>query len=208
GLHGSDDTFPFEGQGLAMHLARLTSIALGALTVILTIATGWEVFPEDRRIGVLAGALVAFNPEFLFITSAVNNDNLLTMASTGALWQSVRAIRQPFSTRRWLYLGAWSSAAILAKPSGVVVLGLVVLTLAVLCIWQASAVSFVRGAGLVGAVVAATTVWWFVRNQLLYGDLSGWSIFAKNYAKDLRPDPIKLADVGAFFTSEFHSFWG
>jgi 4-amino-4-deoxy-L-arabinose transferase-like glycosyltransferase len=208
GIHGSDDTFPFQGQGLAMHLDRLTSIVLGLLTVVLTISIGWEVFPTDRRIGVLAGALVAFNPEFLFITSAINNDNLLAMASTGAWWQGVRAIQRPQQTRQWAYLGVWTSAAILAKPSGVVVGIIVALVLIIVSIRRWSVGTFVRGAVVVGAIVAATTLWWFVRNLTLYGDPTGWSIFSKNYASDLRPEPLKLSDVGDFFTSEFHSFWG
>jgi 4-amino-4-deoxy-L-arabinose transferase-like glycosyltransferase len=207
-LHGSAETFPYQGQALAVHLARWTSVLLGMLTVVLTIAIGWEVFPGNRRIGVLAGALVGLNPEFLFISGAVNNDNLLTLASTGTWWQTLRAIRQPKQIRQWIFVGLWTSAAVLAKPNGVVVGIVVALALAIVAVRQSSIATFLRGAAIVGGIAAASTLWWFARNQELYGDPMGWSIFTKNYALDLRPDPLKLSDVGAFFTSEFHSFWG
>ena len=56
-LHGSAETFPYQGQALLLHLARLTSVMMGLITVALVIAIGWHIFGEYPWIGLLAGAL-------------------------------------------------------------------------------------------------------------------------------------------------------
>ena len=107
GFHTSAETFPFQGQALALHLARGVSVLMGMITVALTIAIGWEIFPDRRVIGLMGAAMVAFNPQFLFVSGAINNDNLLVTAATGAWWQLLRAIKRPEQSRQWVWVGLW-----------------------------------------------------------------------------------------------------
>jgi 4-amino-4-deoxy-L-arabinose transferase-like glycosyltransferase len=120
-FHHTDETFPFRGLSLAVHLARTASILMGTTTVLLIIALGWQIFPEKREVGLLAAALVAFNPQFLFINSAINNDALLALATTGILWQSIRMREKTGRLGQWLLLGLWIAVALLAKSSSFVV---------------------------------------------------------------------------------------
>ena len=46
----------------------------GTATVVLTMTIGWTIFPRRREVGLLAGALVAYDPQFLFLSAAVNNE--------------------------------------------------------------------------------------------------------------------------------------
>ena len=57
-------------------------------------------------------------------------------------------------------------------------------------------------------VVLLFTGWWFVRNQLLYGDPFGWSTYQTVFPGDLRQNPLQWNDVTDFFTVQFRSFWG
>jgi 4-amino-4-deoxy-L-arabinose transferase-like glycosyltransferase len=106
--HGSREYMPWRGFVLAWHMARLVSVALGATTVVLTyaIARSLEKRLEigDWRLGVLqspisnlqspvpllAAALVAFNPQFLFISALVTNDALLVTLGAALLWLVLR----------------------------------------------------------------------------------------------------------------------
>ena len=208
GFHISAETFPFQGRALALHLARAVSALMGILTVALTIAIGWEIFPEQRWIGLLGGALVAFNPQFLFISGAMNNDNLLTTAATGAWWQLLRAMQRPKQWRPWMWVGLWVAVGLLAKTSMFVV-GLVVGLMLLACaIRRRSAGVFVRGALAVGSSVTLATGWWFLRNQLLYGDPLGWNVFRVNFKSVLRRGPLPWSKVQEFFSVQFRSFWG
>jgi 4-amino-4-deoxy-L-arabinose transferase-like glycosyltransferase len=113
GLHGSAETFPYREQALALHLMRLASVAMGAVTVFLVLRMGWELFPARPQIGILVAGLVAFNPQFLFISSSINNDNLLVLAATGTWWQLLRAVRQK---QRWRPCSRSSPCTCLPAP--------------------------------------------------------------------------------------------
>ncbi len=105
--HGSREYMPWRGFVLAWHLARLVSVALGAATVVFTYVAARALQDERPQIKdqsepnffvlrlssfvpLLAAALVAFNPQFLFISALVTNDALLVMLSAALLWLAVR----------------------------------------------------------------------------------------------------------------------
>ena len=207
-IHGSVETFPFPGQALTIHLAREASVIMGALTIWLIVQIGWEIFPERQGIGVLAGAIAAFDPQFLFISSSVNNDDLLALTATGAIWQLVRLLNRPGRLRDWAWLGLWVSAAVLAKPTGAVI-GLVAgAVLVVGALRQHSLSLLIRRAIALGTASVVATGWWFVRNQILYGDPLGWTLFQKVFAVDMRQGPLQMSDLREFATVQFRSFWG
>jgi len=209
GLHGSAETFPFRGHSLALHLARLSSVLMGALTVAFTVLIAWQVFPNQPKLGLLAGALVAFNPQFLFVSGSVNNDNLLMLLATIGWWQLLRALACPEQRRQWAYVGALIGAAFLAKTGGGLVLGLVAgITLLISAFKRRSLKLLVNGAWIMAVVAALVSGWWFVRNQLLYGDFLGWGVYEQVYAVNLRDSALRLADLEDFFTVQFRSFWG
>ena len=77
---------PWQGTLLAVRIVRLFSVLLGALTVYLTYLIGKELAPNRPEIALGAAALNAFTPMFLFISGAVNNDNLaIPLASLAIL---------------------------------------------------------------------------------------------------------------------------
>jgi 4-amino-4-deoxy-L-arabinose transferase-like glycosyltransferase len=207
-LHGSAETFPYHGQALALHLARLASVLMGLVTVALVIAIGWQLFGEYPWIGLLAGALTAFMPQFLFISGAINNDNLLAMATTGLWWQTLRAMAHPRRWQNWAYAGIWLAVALLAKSSAAAA-GLVVgLTLAACALRGRSLGLFLRGAAALALPVLVLAGWWFVRNQILYGDPLGWTVFQEVYRTVMRTVPLAWDDVRHFFATQIDSFAG
>ena len=90
--HGPAEAWPWRGVALAAHVARFFSIFLGALTVFFTYLIGRTVFPSRPAISLGAALLVAFNPQFLFLSGAVNNDNLVTMTGAAGVLLAVTAL--------------------------------------------------------------------------------------------------------------------
>ena len=82
-LHGYEEDFPWKGWVLAVHVARLVSVLLSTVTVWLTYQIGRTLFPDRCEIALGAAAIAGFWPQFLFIGSVINNDNL--MATCGSL---------------------------------------------------------------------------------------------------------------------------
>jgi 4-amino-4-deoxy-L-arabinose transferase-like glycosyltransferase len=207
-VHHTAETFPFQGHALALHLMRAVSVLLGLGTVLLTAAIGLAVFPQRPLIGLLAAALVGFNPQFLFISGAVNNDNLLITLASAAWLQLIRILDQPDRMRRWLVLGVLIALALLTKLSALVILGVAVVVLVAAAMTGRSLRLLALGAASLTAPIVIIAGWWFLRNQMLSGDPFGWTAFSQSYGAVLRQTPLSWADVQAFFSTQFSSFWG
>src|SRR5690606_21561946 len=79
---------------------RFATLLLGAGAVVLTERIGRLVF--DDTIGLLAAALTAFNPMFLFVSAAVNNDALSILLGHASLFLMLALWREPpHPTRGW-----------------------------------------------------------------------------------------------------------
>jgi 4-amino-4-deoxy-L-arabinose transferase-like glycosyltransferase len=206
-FHHTAETFPYNGRVLAFHLSRGISLLSGVLTVLLTLLIGWLLFPNRKEIGLAATALVAFNPQFLFVTSTVNNDSLLVAASTGTVWQLLRTLNLPDHLREWAFLGIWAAVAILSKSPGLVVVGLIAFY------WfttmrQATISSFFKSGATLTIAFMLLSGWWFIRNQQLYGDPFGWQVYREAWAVNLRTTPVTVNELASLLMTQFKSTWG
>ncbi|MCX6031303.1 MAG: glycosyltransferase family 39 protein [Chloroflexi bacterium] len=89
-VHTEAEAWPFRDAVLALHLARWLSLLMGAGTVYLIYRIVTERWPGRRDLALATAALTAFTPQFLFISSAVSNDNLITLLSTLTTWLVAR----------------------------------------------------------------------------------------------------------------------
>lgn len=76
--HGADRDPPFAGARRAILILRLLSTLIGAATVVLIWRLAGRLFPgpRGRVVALTAAAVTAFLPQFIFITSVINNDAL------------------------------------------------------------------------------------------------------------------------------------
>jgi len=88
--HPAREAFPWRGTILALHLVRLLSVLMGAAAVYLTYLIVREILPDEPTLALGAAAVHAFTPMFVFISGAVNNDNLVVPLSSLALWMLLR----------------------------------------------------------------------------------------------------------------------
>jgi len=206
-IHCTAETFPYRGVALAAHLARCVSVATGATTVVFTYFIARRVFPEPRMLALLAAALTAFNPQFLFINSSVSLDGMTAMTCTLALWQLIRTLEKPLRWQGWALTGVWCGLAVLSKSSALVV-GLTAFGLLLLSAMRYRSWSLLwRGAPALGTTFLLVSGWWFARNWVLYGDPLGWQTFLANWAVVRRYGRVRWSDVYKFFTTQFQSYW-
>ena len=224
-VHGRADAWPWWGAALAAHLARLLSLLLGATTVLAVYGAGLAVFrrrshggdarvradaqlPGDRTLAAAAAALVAFNPQFIFLSASVNNDNLVTMLASLSLWLIMDMLRRRErpAAWRWLLLGALAGLAASSKLSGLAVLGLAGLT-ALIMAWRTRSLRDLLTWGALIAVAALPLGgWWYARNALLYHD----PLFLKAMFDVLprRAEPPTLRELISRTPGVWRSFWG
>jgi hypothetical protein len=182
-LHGPDKQWPYSGIVLMVHAARWVNIVIGAIMVWatyrigLTISADKEANRETNRqakaIAVGAAAVVAFNPQFLFMSGAVNNDVIAGLFGSLLLWIGVTIIRYGLTTRRSILLALTFACALMAKFNLAFALPLVELAL-IIAVWPARDWrGFVKANLLIAFFVATIAGWWFVRNTQLYGEPTG-----------------------------------
>ena len=202
------EQFPWQGTILAVYIIRLASIGLGLGTIWLTFCLGRLLFSPP--IGLLAATLTAFNPMFLFVSAAVNNDSLAILLSHWGLYLLVKLWRDLPDPRtawqRYVGLGLVLGLGILTKLSLGGLLGLTGLALAWQA-WRRRQWRLLFGGGMM-VLVAATAVsgWWFVRNWQVYGDLTGLNAFIA--VQGVRNTPITPAGWADEFGTFYRTFWG
>ena len=207
-----EKVWPYQGWSLGVHLIRMMSTFLGLGTVIFTFLSAREVFPDRVDVRALAAALVAFNPQFLFISASVNNDNLLAFGCAGLVWMTLRSLKhiemRPLGKKAGLGIGVWVVVVMLSKMLGVAIVGL---TLAILTLksWRRWGFgSLTRWLSVLLIVVAIGTGWMWVRNTVLYGDPLGWQTYSDVFSVNLRSQPMARDEWQSFLRTQFHSFWG
>jgi hypothetical protein len=191
-LHSSDESFPFHGLTLAVYTVRWMTVALGATTVWLTYRAGRVAFGEVAYRDVLAlggAALVALNPQFLYLSGAVNNDIPSALCGSAVLWICIHIVRTGSTVRTDLAAGIFFGLSLLVKfnlSTLLLPIGLAHLIAA----WHprdgASAFHrlcvFLRSMLITLGMAALISGWWFWRNYVLYGDLAGMSILNELWA--------------------------
>jgi MFS family permease len=205
-VHTDREAWPYRGATLALHLARQVSALMGLVAVLGVYLVVWEIFPGRRALATGAAAVVAFNPMFLFIASAVSND--ATVAATAALaaWAALRlARRDTFLVRQAALVGLLLGLALLSKTSAIA-LGPLVAGALIYRAWRERAWRALLVGGLtVAAVALAVTGWWYARNWQLYGDPLGMDVWLQHFGvRDPKPT---LLDLLPEFDGLEMSYW-
>jgi 4-amino-4-deoxy-L-arabinose transferase-like glycosyltransferase len=218
--HDQAQSWPWRATTLAAHLARFYSVLMGALTVAFTFLTARALFPWRPAVAGLAGAMVAFNPQFLFISAAVNNDNLVAATCAAGVWLlSVIFVQRPpsipnnndridqASPKTWqlVTLGLLVGIAALSKLSGLFLAVYVGLVLIVVAIRMRTFWGLVRWGLIIGAVAAVVAGWWYLRNMLVFGDPLLLSAMFAILPK--RAEPPTMVELMARLEGVWRSFW-
>ncbi len=111
--HLLDEGWPYHGAFLAAHRIRLLSTLLGAITILLTYAIA-SACTANRRTALLAAALLALLPGFLFSSATIDNDALANVLAAVLLLVLIRA-HYLGPRRAALYFGAVSCLALMTK---------------------------------------------------------------------------------------------
>ncbi len=228
-VHTALESFPYRGATLAIHIARWLSVLMGALGVWFTYLLTLEIFPDRKFLAASAGAFAGFVPQFLFVSSAVSNDSTIVAMSALSLWMTIRLFLVKPRLRDAVLLGAATGLAALAKVSG---LGLFVLGLLVvmLCAWRSPAelgqskignqkpvlseaegskIRAIRAAlfnlTLLTFIFLLVAGWWYARNWMLYGELTGTDMMVRIFGA--RDAPLTALQLIAQLREVWETFW-
>ncbi len=159
--------------------ARMVSLLLGSGAIIGTYGLLRQIAPARPELALATCGLVAFTPQWIFISSSVSNDATFAAFSSLSLWQAAAILRGGGQPRRLVLLGITLGLAMLSKAGG--------LSLAAFCVALLLLAS--RRRLLPGTTFGALALtflpalaigsWWYVRNQIVYGDFTALRILAE-----------------------------
>lgn len=194
-----------KGTSLALTIIRLLTLSMSAVTVYAVYQSARTIQPRSTGFALLATALAAFNPQFLFVSSSVSNDNLVTMLVSLITWQTLLMLREGFETRRSLLISLLIALASLSKLSGLA---------PILAVGAAALFTARRKADRRGFVVLAGSMllfwlviasWWYLRNIMLYGELFGTNALIDHYGgRNASLTQLLTAESAGFR----YSYWG
>ncbi len=170
-LHGFDERAPVAPEIHRLWAMRGFSVLCGLISITLVWLLGRRLFPERPSIAGAAAVLLACTPQWVWVHGCVENGNLATTLSLGALLALTDAVcRHQLGWQRGLGIGLLVGLALLTKLTSVFLLPLCGLVWGLgLLAWPERRRTLVSG--LVALlVITAVAGWFFWRNQQLYGD--------------------------------------
>lgn len=212
-IRASQEYWPWRGITLAWHLARGSSCLAGVVLLCGVWGTAralrstyaqWFAPHSQRMIPFLATILVACNPQLLFTSALVNNDNWLAAWSALLLWLCCTLTRTAplgWVLKHAVGVGGILGLALLTKQSAILLIPLVLVTS-----WRVGQTKGVFHLATWGGVALAMSGWWYLRNWYLYGDPMGLELFRATFSSG----PFLWREPTMWFTAMqklHHSFW-
>lgn len=202
---------PIRSQVVAL---RLFTTLIGALFIVATYRLARLLFPKSEVAALAAGAFVAFIPQHLFMTAAIDNDALAELMLAVSLIVAIEDVAERGRSRRDLRAGVVVGLSVLTKLVAGVSAVLVVAGLAGAALLAPDRPAAFRQLPLrvarVAGVAFAISGWWFVRNFIVYGlnDPVGLRRHAQVVTGQPLTGHLNLALIRQMALTLFHSFWG
>jgi len=222
-VHMVAEQWPFHGQVLGVHLMRLTSVLLGAATVLVVYLIAVHI-GLGSAFALLGASIAALTPAFFISSSAIDNDNAAILCSSVTLLSALVTLRQ--KRRQWLgfaSFGACTGLALLSKNDALFLLPVGALLAAVVairdCLGLSSWYAVKRAAlhVLVMSAVCGLVAGWYYRGPLWpSGALVAQSVqraieTAPNYVSSAPPAHAQTAswrDMASFAQHLFKTYYG
>ena len=167
--------WPYQDAALGIHLMRWVSLLFGVGAITAVYLTTRELIPKEPALAWGAAALVAFNPMFLYIQSSIHNDSLTNLLAALTILGIVRYWQRGPSAPRAAFIGLMAGLGILTKIT-FLFLGPMIFLALIVRSWQEHHTNphwrreLVKMLAIGGGIVIILSGWWFLRNQLLYGE--------------------------------------
>ncbi len=192
-----------------VHWMRLFSTLCGLATLMGFYLLAREAAPGRRTVQIIGLSVVAFSPQFVYLSGLLNNDNLVTAFATLALWRTARLLRGNRAERLDVaLLGAFLGLGMLAKPN---MLFLSLPIAVVLWLRSTGSRAFFRDLALIAAIAGGIAGWFYVRNAWIYGglDFFGWKTRSLIHPIFVLPPGLRWEYLSRKLPPIlFTSFWG
>ncbi len=183
-------------------LVRSISVLLWLVTITATCLIVKKLEFNSHFVDLFIVAFVSFLPSYMFISSMINNDNLITCLASVLFLTVIKSIKN-LTIKDVILMGVFSGLAFLTKYTGVMVLAFVAVFMLLDYHRRKNSSSYFRSVILVVFVIGLFILPFLLHNKGIYGAFIPLSIGAHfpNW------DSISYGMYRAF-KSFLNTFWG
>ncbi len=202
------ESFPGEGSVRAAYVLRFYSLLLGAGTIAATYFLAGLLFPQMPLLAIGAAAMNAFLPMFLYISAAVNNDNLSNLLGNSGILLLVSLLlgKTKAHWRSYILIGLLVGAGLLAKLNLGLLIPAVAVVLLIISLREKDWRPFFIGGVISGSITIVIAGWWYWRNWQRFADPTGLERFLDIVGR--RVSPASLNQLRTERDSFTRTFWG
>lgn len=206
--HPEHEIFIGEGAVLASYLLRFFSLILGSLTVWVTYELARTILPDLPVIAIVATAINAFIPMYIYISASINNDNLSNFLANLLVLLLVRILLEPdqINWKTYAIIGIVTGAGLLAKLNIGLFIPIIALVLLYISVRERDWKPFIIGSIISGSLTILIAGGWYWRNAILFADPTGLERFLDIVGR--RANPATLEQLWAERESFTRTFWG
>jgi hypothetical protein len=164
-------------------LRVLNSLAAALVALFAVLSCALLLGGRRRHAIAVAGALIAFQPMFAYVSGAINNDTWVNLFGAVMLYLLLRLARKGWELRRELLVGVTAVVSVLGKMTGAANAIFAALVVALLMLRDRSLRSLRGGLTVLGAVVATAAGW------LVLTTVVGWPRMLVYQHTDSLPPP-------------------
>lgn len=114
---------------IRFYTLRLVSVVLGLLVVLFTYFTARELYPDQPAIWLCSGVFVSFLPQFIFVSSSIGPDSLVSALGAVVIFLLILMIRDGRSKSKIGLVISAAALGLIVKPSAVILIPITFLTL-------------------------------------------------------------------------------
>jgi 4-amino-4-deoxy-L-arabinose transferase-like glycosyltransferase len=148
--------------------ARLVSLLFGLGTMITTYFLALQLFAKSSLVPIAAAAVTAFQPQFMYMATAVNNDVAIAFFGTLAIAILIYRLQRGNFAHFAVAMGSVLGLASITKVSGLIFFPLTGIGL--LFIHGGFRRTFFRDSLIIVGIALLIGGWWYARNALVYDD--------------------------------------
>ena len=170
-----------DGIGVEVRRARVVSVIFGGIALIFAFLIIRLLLPRHPALAVHATAIMAVIPSYANNCAVLGNDSLSLASQFAMIYAALLVLLRGPSWPRCLQLALYLSIAALTRVSGVLVMPVALLAVAVGVWWHVEGprsrrvgLAVLIVGGLLGSVVLSSG-WFYWRNVSASGDLTGQS---------------------------------
>lgn len=190
----------FTNNSIALIIAaRFTNVFSGALTVFLAMRIARRLFSNPTA-PILAGVLIGFTPQFVFLSSYLNNDAPSACAIALIVLAWVKGLQDGWDMKSAALLGLGLGACSVTYYFGYafILASIPVFFITIIRAYKRDTIDLKQIYKLVGIVFVVALVtggWYFIRNGFIYhGDILGMStrdaLAEQMAAEDFKPSTM------------------